>query len=201
MPTQTQSASPGASPPRLCAGVFESSPTLSFITLFWMCLKIYPFVSFFFFNIIFYCVHGTRAQSHTHTHARSTCQSQNWCMQTLLLSLSLNLLSGVRHIIVFMAPRIWAEIFRLLTLWKSHLFSAAICKYSTMNLVNRVNHSVRRLAAPNFFFFIFFPSSHPPPPSLKFTSFKLEMFSVPSAFPRRSDVHTRGTHVYRRAKL
>lgn len=57
-----------------------------------------------------------------------------------------------------------------------------------MNLVNRVNHSVRRLAAPNFFFFFF--------PPLKFTSFKLEMFSVTSTFPSRSDVHTH-THLVR----
>ncbi len=102
------------------------------LLLFWICLWKY--------NSSQVCstVPHTRLFSGTHTR----CQSRQWYMQTLLLSLSLNLLSGVRHIIVFMAHCIHTEIFHLHILWKSHLFSTAICKYSTMNLVNRMNHSV-----------------------------------------------------------
>lgn len=61
-----------------------------------------------------------------------------------------------------MARHIWAKIFRLLALWKkkSHLFSAAICKYSTMNLTNRVNHFLSAASSP----------------ILRFTSFNLQIF-------------------------
>lgn len=43
---------------------------------------------------------------------------------------------------------------------KSHLFSAAICKYSTMNLTNRVNHFLSAASSP----------------ILRFTTFNLQMF-------------------------
>ena len=124
--------------PRLCVGLLNHLKLWIFIRLLFR-LCSWKYTSSF----LLYCNHiQAYSVTHTHTHTHPSCQSRRWYMQTLLLSLSLNLLSGVRHIIVFMARRIYTEIFHLHILWKSHLFSTAICKYSTMNLVNCMNHSV-----------------------------------------------------------
>lgn len=136
-PTQTQPASLSATL-HLCIGRVLKSCRTGFAPL-WCVFKknIYTYIFQF---------------SHTHTA----------CMQTRPLApVYQPAVRGYTYNCVYGAAHLSRNIPPTRTLKKkSHLFSVAICKYSTMNLANRVNHFLSAASSP----------------ILRLTSFNLQMF-------------------------